>query len=85
MRGGGLARLPNALARKYPNAVITFAWQFVFPSAVTRLWGKSGLQVRWFASPPTVQQCFEVALNTGFANLPPHLRDPLIEDRSQIF
>lgn len=31
--GFGEARLPDALARKYPGAGRTFAWQFVFPSS----------------------------------------------------
>ena len=30
--GFGATRLPHALARKYPNAVREFGWQFVFPS-----------------------------------------------------
>lgn len=30
---GIMAPLPNALARKYPNAPREWAWQFVFPSA----------------------------------------------------
>ena len=32
--GAGLAPLPSALARKYPSASTSLAWQFVFPSAV---------------------------------------------------
>lgn len=31
--GFGVARLPHALARKYPRAGREFGWQFVFPSA----------------------------------------------------
>lgn len=31
-RGYGRAPLPNALARKYPNAETEWKWQFVFPS-----------------------------------------------------
>lgn len=30
--GNGRSSLPNALARKYPNANTEWAWQFVFPS-----------------------------------------------------
>ena len=30
--GHGRAPLPNALARKYPNAETEWAWQFIFPS-----------------------------------------------------
>jgi len=36
LHGAGLAPLPCALARKYPSASNSLAWQFVFPSAV--LW-----------------------------------------------
>jgi len=68
LRGGGLAPLPTALTRKYPNAASSLAWQFVFPSAVTRPWGNSGLQVRWFASPSTVQRGFKAALNEAGIN-----------------
>ena len=38
-RGAGLAPLPSALARKYPSASASLAWQFAFPSAVLRPWG----------------------------------------------
>jgi integrase len=31
--GFGRARLPHALARKYPRAASDFGWQYVFPSA----------------------------------------------------
>jgi integron integrase len=30
--GGGAVYLPNALARKYPNALREWTWQYVFPS-----------------------------------------------------
>ncbi|MFI4959704.1 MAG: integron integrase, partial [Lysobacterales bacterium] len=33
LAGFGVARLPHALARKYPQAGREFGWQFVFPSA----------------------------------------------------
>ena len=33
-RGNGSVYLPNALARKYPNAATSWIWQYVFPSAV---------------------------------------------------
>ncbi len=61
-RGGGLVPMPNALSRKYPSAAASFAWQFVFPSAVLRPWGQSGRQVRWHVSDSTVQRAFKQAL-----------------------
>ena len=30
--GAGRATLPDALARKYPNATTDWGWQFVFPA-----------------------------------------------------
>jgi integron integrase len=62
-RGGGLAPLrmlsrENTRTRRAP-------WPGSLCSLlpVTRPWGKSGLQVRWFASPSTVQRGFKAALN----------------------
>jgi integron integrase len=34
-RGGGRTDVPNALARKYPNASTEWRWQYVFPAART--------------------------------------------------
>jgi integron integrase len=62
-RGAGLAPLPNALARKYPTASSSLAWQFVFPSAVLRPWGETSRFARWHASDSTVQRAFQDARN----------------------
>jgi integron integrase len=62
-QGAGLAPMPNALAKKYPSASSTFAWQFVFPSAVLRPWGDSGRMVRWHTSDSTIQRAFKQALH----------------------
>jgi len=59
--GAGLAPLPSALARKYPSASTSLAWQFAFPSAVLRPWGESGRQARCHASDSTVQRAFRDA------------------------
>ena len=61
--GAGLAPLPSALARKYPSASTSLAWQFVFPSAVLRPWGESGRLARWHASDSTVQRAFRDAMD----------------------
>lgn len=61
-RGGGLAPLPHAIARKYPSASASFAWQFAFPSAVLRAWGDSGRLARWHTSDSSVQRPFRRAL-----------------------
>ncbi|WP_449422692.1 integron integrase [Rhodanobacter lindaniclasticus] len=44
--GFGVARLPHALARKYPNAGREFGWQFVFPSAQRSLDPLDGVERR---------------------------------------
>lgn len=59
--GAGLAPLPSALARKYPSASTSLAWQFVFPSAVLRPWGDDQRLARWHASDSTVQRAFRDA------------------------
>lgn len=61
-RGAGLAPMPNALARKYPSASNSLAWQFVFPSTVLRPWGDSGKLARWHTSDSTIQRAFRAAL-----------------------
>jgi integron integrase len=61
-KGGGLAPLPNALARNYPSASMSFAWQFAFPSCVVRPWGDSGRTARWHTSDSSVQRPFRRAL-----------------------
>jgi integrase len=43
-RGAGLAPMPDALARKYPSASASWAWQFVFPSSVPRPWAVVRIQ-----------------------------------------
>lgn len=60
--GAGLAPMPSALARKYPAASTSLAWQFVFPSAVLRPWEDTGRLARWHVSDSTVQRAFRDAL-----------------------
>lgn len=62
LRGAGHAPLPGALYRKYPSASGLLAWQFVFPSSVTRLWPPINKEVRWHASDSSVQRAFRTAL-----------------------
>lgn len=61
-RGVGFAPLPNALARKYPSASRSLAWQFVFPSRVIRNCPQTGRGLRWHASESNVQGAFRSAL-----------------------
>lgn len=60
--GGGYAPLPNALDRKYPATARTLAWQFLFPSRVTRICPETGRKVRWHASEAGVQGAFKQAV-----------------------
>ncbi|WP_225433343.1 tyrosine-type recombinase/integrase [Thauera sedimentorum] len=69
-RGGGLAPISDALARKYPSASASFPWQYVFPSASLRPWGNSGRLVRWHTSDSTVQRAFKQAV--ARAEIPKH-------------
>ncbi|NWG86128.1 MAG: integron integrase [Hydrogenophilaceae bacterium] len=59
--GAGLAPMPSALARKYPSASSSLAWQFVFPSTVLRPWDEAGRLARWHTSDSTVQRAFRAA------------------------
>jgi len=61
-RGAGLAPMPDALARKYPSASSSLAWQYAFPSAVVRPWGASGREARWHTSDSTIQRAFKQAI-----------------------
>jgi integron integrase len=61
-KGAGLAPMPDALARKYPSASASLAWQYAFPSATLRPWGNSGRQVRWHTSDSTIQRAFKQAI-----------------------
>jgi len=61
-RGLGYAPLPCALERKYPNATRSLAWQYVFPSRVTRPCPQTGRGLRWHASESSVQAAFKSAL-----------------------
>ena len=68
LSGAGFAPLPGALERKYPSASQSFAWQFVFPSAVKRPWGEMGRMARWHASDSTIQRAFRQAMKLAGVN-----------------
>ncbi|MGB7242058.1 MAG: integron integrase [Sulfitobacter sp.] len=68
LRGAGLAPLPGALERKYPGASESFAWQFVFPSAVCRPWGQTKRLARWHLSATTIQRAFKRAVHQSGIN-----------------
>ena len=54
--GFGRVALPFALERKYPNAGLTWGWQFVFPSKSICTSPHTGQQVRHHSHPKTLQR-----------------------------
>jgi integron integrase len=54
--GWGSAQLPDALARKYPNAAYEWAWQWVFPQQSRWRDPVSGEQGRWHVHETLVQR-----------------------------
>jgi integron integrase len=58
----GRAPMPNRLAKKYPSAPTSFAWQFVFPSSAQRPHPVTRELCRWHMSPSTLQKKIKVAL-----------------------
>lgn len=63
--GSGFAPMPGGLGLKYPNASRSWAWQFVFPSAVQRPHPENGRMLRWHASEATVQRAFKQSLEAA--------------------
>lgn len=60
-KGFGHVFLPNALARKYPNAAQEWIWQYIFPSSrISESWG-DGIMRRHHISPSTVQKAIRDA------------------------
>lgn len=59
--GGGEAPLPNALARKYPNAGREWGWQFVFPSGRLHV-DETGHPRRWHVAAASVQRAMKAAV-----------------------
>jgi integron integrase len=66
--------LPKALKRKYPNAGVSWPWQFVFPSATLCQDPYDGTVVRHHVHPKTVQRVVQVATQRAAINKPvgPH-------------
>ena len=59
--GFGEAKLPHALARKYPNAARGFGWQFVFPARRLSQDPETGRVHRHHLDPSTVQKAVKRA------------------------
>lgn len=61
---GGVA-LPGALARKFPNAMFEWAWQWVFPATRFYLDRATGLEVRHHLHESVPQRAFKAALRAS--------------------
>lgn len=61
-KGHGAVHMPDALARKYPNASKEWAWQYVFPSAKLSVDPRSGKVGRHHITDKTIQSVVRTAL-----------------------
>ena len=61
--GFGKVYLPFALERKYPNANIQWAWQYVFPSGKRSIDPRSGIERRHHAMERPLQKAVSAAIN----------------------
>ena len=60
--GNGEVYMPNALARKYPNAAYGLAWQWVFPSGTLSVDPRSGRVRRHHIQPDSIQRAIKQAV-----------------------
>lgn len=66
--GYGTVELPDALARKYPNAETQRAWQWLFPAAKLSVDPKSKAVRRHHVSTDSVQRALKTALKKAKVN-----------------
>ncbi len=60
--GLGRVYLPDALARKYPNAERSWGWQYVFPAAQISVDPRSDIKRRHHIYPSVLQKAVKVAI-----------------------
>lgn len=68
--GYGAVYLPNALARKYPNANTEWYWQYVFPSHKLSIDPRSGIMRRHHISESALQKAVKQAAKAAGINKP---------------
>ncbi len=68
--GYGEVYLPHALARKYPNAGVSWAWQYVFPSARRSVDPRSSVTRRHHMDESSVQKAIKQALRRAGIDKP---------------
>jgi integron integrase len=66
--GFGAVYLPEALARKYPNASKEWAWQWVFPSARRSIDPRSGVERRHHQKEDGLQRAVKLAIKAAGLN-----------------
>jgi hypothetical protein len=60
--GFGSVYLPDALARKYPNASYEWAWQYIFPAAKRSRDPRTGIIRRHHVMPLVLQRAVKAAV-----------------------
>ncbi|HKZ09691.1 MAG TPA: integron integrase [Rhodanobacteraceae bacterium] len=68
--GSGAARLPHALARKYPNAAREWGWQYVFPASARGVDPRSGALRRHHLDEKVLQRAIQRARITAGIHKP---------------
>jgi integron integrase len=71
--GCGEVEMPHALARKYPQAVRSWAWQYVFPSERRSTDPRSGRQGRHHIYPNTIQRAMKEGMSAAGVLTPAEL------------
>jgi integron integrase len=62
-KGAGRVALPDALARKYPNADRELRWQWVFPASSCYVEGETGIRRRHHLHETVVQRAIKAAVH----------------------
>ncbi len=72
--GAGAVFLPDALARKYPDAARAWAWQYVFPARSHAVDPRTGVMARHHVSEQAVQRAVRAAVVAAGVSKPatPH-------------
>jgi len=65
VEGGGRVMLPGALARKYPNAAVSWGWQWVFPATRRYRDRETGQPARHHLHQTVVQKAVVVAVRAA--------------------
>jgi integron integrase len=63
--GAGRAKLPDAIARKYPNANSQWGWQFVFPASSKYFDENAGMKRRHHVDESVIQKAIKGAVQTA--------------------